>query len=198
MWETREYVVSRGPRASLSTAKWEELSHTAWLPKGAVASRFQALHDGQRLYIRMEAEETPIRAVCTGPLDSVCEDSCLEFFIAPEPGERYFNFEINPLGTLCLGFGGRPPDRVRQVPRNMEQFRIRPYEKDAGWGVMFEIPLSFLRLYFPQFSFSGKAAANFYKCGEKTERPHYLAWSPLISERPDFHRRQDFGTLVFE
>lgn len=77
-------------------------------------------------------------------------------------------------------------------------FCIQPFTTDKGWGLTLNIPLDYLRLYFPNFSFSGEAACNFYKCGDETTVPHYLAWSPLTCENPDYHRRQDFGQLVFE
>ena len=44
----------------------------------------------------------------------------------------------------------------------------------------------------------GAMAGNFYKCGDETPHPHYLAWSALSSDHPDFHRRQDFGQLLPE
>ena len=39
--------------------------------------------------------------------------------------------------------------------------------------------------------------ANFYKCGDKTLKPHFLSWSPIQSEKPDFHRPEDFGIINF-
>jgi len=53
-----------------------------------------------------------------------------------------------------------------------------------------------IRLYWPDFRFGGDMAGNFYKCGDETASPHYLAWAPLSSAQPDFHRRQDFGLLT--
>ncbi len=38
--------------------------------------------------------------------------------------------------------------------------------------------------------------ANFYKCGDETEFPHYGAWS-LRDGGPDFHRPEFFGSIVF-
>ena len=55
-----------------------------------------------------------------------------------------------------------------------------------------------IRDFVPDFAFSGKAACNFYKCGDLTETKHYLAWAPLTSEKPDYHRRQDFAEIAFE
>ena len=37
--------------------------------------------------------------------------------------------------------------------------------------------------------------ANFYKCGDKTAHPHFLSWSPVSTEKPDFHRPEFFGEL---
>lgn len=192
------YFVPRTTGADWSRSARACLTHTGWLPPCPVNAWFQACHDGQRLYLRLEAEEPSVRATFTGPLDPVSQDSCLEFFIAPEPGERYFNFEFNPLGTMLLGFGVQRPMRFLQVPKDPAQFQIEPFVTPGGWGITFTVPANFLRLYFPAFRFSGEAAVNLYKCGENAPTPHYLAWAPLSSDLPDFHRRQDFGRFIFE
>ena len=174
------------------------LKHAPWLEANSVSATAQLCHSADTLFLRMEAREAPVVATLTGLLDPVCCDSCLEFFLAPLPGDqRYLNFEVNPLGTLCLGFGAQRPTRVRQVVKNPGMFRIEPFFTPDGWGFTMEIPLHFLRLYFPEATLSGSAACNFYKCGDKTPSPHFLAWSPLSSDTPDFHRRQDSGTLNF-
>ncbi|MGM9661778.1 MAG: carbohydrate-binding family 9-like protein [Oscillospiraceae bacterium] len=189
------YYQARPDWDALPTA---ELRHTGWLAPAPVSARAQACHDGTALLLRMEAEEAPIRATLSGPLAQVCSDSCLEFFFAPDPKDgRYFNFEFNPLGALYLGFGAARPSRIRQVPKDAALFQPEPFTTANGWGICFCIPLDFLRLYFPGFSFRGEAAGNFYKCGDETARPHYLSWNPMHADRPDFHRRQDFGTLLF-
>ena len=194
------YTVPKLSAPDWSVPEKITLTHTGWLTPCPIAAAAQVCHDGENLYVRMEAEEQPIKATLTGPLDQVCNDSCLEFFLAPIPGEsRYFNFELNPLGTLYLGFGGPRPNRIRQVPKNAKDlFQIQPFTTETGWGVTFRVPLSFLRLYYAGFTFTGETEANFYKCGDQTPVPHYLAWSPLSSETPDYHRPQDFGRLIFE
>ena len=40
-------------------------------------------------------------------------------------------------------------------------------------------------------------SANFYKCGDKTAHIHFVSWSPIGCEKPDFHRPEYFGTLEF-
>lgn len=188
-----------------SHPRWEsvpivELQHTGWLPPAPVSARAQACYNDETLFLRMEAAESPVRATLQDPLSQVCNDSCLEFFLAPDAGdERYLNFEFNPLGALYLGFGSTRPTRVRQIVKSPEElFCPEPFRTHDGWGICWEIPFAFLRNYFPSFVPRGEVAGNFYKCGDETAQPHYLSWAPMRSETPDFHRRHDFGTLRFQ
>ncbi len=193
------YTVSRVSIPDWTTVPSVELAHTGWVEPCSIAAQAQCCCDGNSLWVRMEASEAPIRATLTGRLDQVCDDSCLEFFFAPRADDkRYFNFECNPLGNLYVGFGAERPTRVRQIVKKPEElFRPAPFFTAEGWGVVFRVPVSFISLYFPGYALSGEAACNFYKCGDRTEIPHFLAWSPLTCSVPDFHRRQDFGRLQF-
>jgi len=38
-------------------------------------------------------------------------------------------------------------------------------------------------------------AANFYKCADKLQHPHWLNWSPVDFPKPNFHLPQSFGVL---
>lgn len=189
----------------VTTPCWEKieavtLRHQPWLEPCEIAAKAQLCHDGENLYVRMTAAEANIRATLTGPLDQVCNDSCLEFFFAPMKDDvRYFNFEWNKLCNAYVGFGAERKTRARQIFKSAQEL-FAPVSTDTadGWAIEYRIPLSFIRMYMPEASFTGRAACNFYKCGDETETPHYLAWSPLSSEKPDYHRRWDFGMLVFE
>lgn len=194
----QEYIIPRVQHPDWETIPVVQLCHTGWLPPSSVTAQAQACHDGERLFIRLQAEESPVCATLTGVLDQVCNDSCLEFFFAPLRGDkRYFNFECNPLGTLYLGFGAERHTRVRQIVNDVRQFAIQPFSLERGWGVSLVIPGEFIRLYMPSFTFSGQASGNFYKCGDKTPIPHYLAWSIPSCNTPDYHQQKDFGRLIF-
>ena len=195
-----KYVVKKVSAPDWETIPAVTLTHTPWLTPNAVEAKAQACHDGERLYVRMQAKESAIRATYTDPLAPVCCDSCLEFFFAPSLDDaRYFNFEWNPLGAIYLGFGAARNTRVRQLVKDVsELFAPKPFYTDDGWGIEFSIPASYIKMYMPEFELSGGAACNFYKCGDMTEVPHYLAWSPLTSKKPDYHRRQDFAEIAFE
>lgn len=196
----KRYTVKKVSAPDWAACEKVELAHQPWLVPCAIRAWAQACHDGENLYVRMEAEEQNIRATLTGTLDQVCNDSCLEFFFAPLAGDRrYLNFELNKLGTAYVGFGAERKTRARLILKDVKGLLApEPFDTDKGWGIEFRVPLSFVQLYFPQAQFAGEAAGNFYKCGDETETVHYLAWAPLSSEKPDYHRRQDFGTLVFE
>ena len=36
-----------------------------------------------------------------------------------------------------------------------------------------------------------------HKCGDLTNHKHYLSWNMVQSEKPDFHRPEDFGRMMF-
>ena len=193
------YSILHQTQADWSVVPAVELRDCGWLEPTAISAKAQIYRDDTALYVRMEAQEASIRATLTGRLDQVCNDSCLEFFFAPDPADsRYINFEFNPLGTMYLGFGATRPTRVRQIVKDAEAlFAPRPFTTENGWGICWRIPFSFIQLYFPAFAPTGECAGNFYKCGDETAAPHYLSWAAMGCESPDFHRREDFGTLRF-
>ena len=185
--------------------EWEKipavtLTHQPWLAPCDIEASAQLCHDGENLYVRMTAKEKNIRATLTGPLDQVCSDSCLEFFLAPKADDaRYFNFEWNRLLSVYVGFGGARKTRARQMLKDPKAlFAPAAFDTADGWGIEYRIPKAYIQMYMPDFELRGEAACNFYKCGDETEIPHYLAWAPLSSDTPDYHRRQDFGKLIFE
>lgn len=72
-------------------------------------------------------------------------------------------------------------------------------EKDGlfEWTVEERIPLD---LIFPSpishLQFPLTLRANFYKCADKTKRPHFLSWRPIDLPKPDFHCPQFFGEIT--
>lgn len=176
-----------------------EADRVLWTPDCGIRAWGQICCCNEALHVRLRAKEKNIRAEYTAPLSPVCRDSCLEFFFMPEGGDRYFNFEINPNGCLYIGFGHGREDSTALYRGDMERaFDIRAGKTADGWEACYRIPLSFLRLFLPEFEFRGRLRANVYKCGDLTEREHYLAWNPVASATPDFHRPEDFGIMEFE
>ena len=174
------------------------LNHILWEPDCGVRAGGSIRHDGENLLVYLWAKEKDIRAEYTAPPAPVHEDSCLEFFFMPDGEERYLNFEINPNGCLHIGFGRNRNDREQLLPENPEKlFRIRTSRTAEGWETKYRIPAAFLRSCYPEFTFSGILKANVYKCGDKTVHPHYLAWKPVGTSAPDYHRPEYFGEMAF-
>ncbi len=191
------YVIMRDEQDT-GTGRELYLDQILWEPVCGVRAGGNIRHDGENLLVHLWAKEKDIRAEYTAPLSPVHEDSCLEFFFMPEGEERYLNFEINPNGCLHIGFGRNRNDRERIVPENPEKlFSIRTARTAEGWETRYRIPAAFLRKYFPGFAFSGILKANVYKCGDKTVHPHYLAWQPVGTPTPDYHRPEYFGEMAF-
>ena len=175
-----------------------EADQVLWLPDCGIRAFGQFTYSPSALHVRLCAAEKQIRAEYTAPLSPVHQDSCLEFFFMPEGEDRYFNFEINPNGCLHTGFGPNRQNRAVLFPGDPDLFRIRTERTAGGWEAAYRIPLSFLQLFLPGFTFTGNLRANVYKCGDLTEQEHYLAWNPVTSDAPDFHRPADFGVMKFE
>jgi hypothetical protein len=185
------------------------VGHYQWVANGyepGVEARL--CYSARFLYVRFEVEEKKVRARFTRFQDPVYKDSCVEFFVDafPDLGRGYLNFEANALGTFLAAFG---PDRDHRRPlakADLRGFRAKasleaPVDgeiADGRWTLAYRLPLALFRTVYGREVAPGQSAAgNFYKCGDETEFPHYGAWSPVGTPRPDFHRPEFFGSLVF-
>ncbi|MBR1970023.1 MAG: hypothetical protein IKA17_06675 [Clostridia bacterium] len=77
----------------------------------------------------------------------------------------------------------------------MELF-LRPDENDARCFNLEFIPFEFIDEIFG--GHTKKMYGNLYKCGEDTEKEHYVTYYPIVSEKLDFHRPEFFGEFVLE
>ena len=153
---------------------------------------------------KMYVDEVAPAAVCREADGPVCNDSCMEFFVSFD-GESYLNLEANSIGTKCMGFGPGRHGRLRVKERVPGGFRADPEVGEAGWSVTYYLPFDELSLFYPGISAADFApgatfTANFYKTGsaEVTGVEHYGMWSECLTENPDFHRPEYFGTCVME
>ena len=196
----RQYVIRKAdPYSGQEGIPEIMMDRILWEPDCGIRAKAGICHDGQNLYVHLSAKEQDIRAEYADPPAPVHEDSCLEFFFMPEGEDRYLNFEINPNGCLHLGFGPDRQNRENALPTDPRKvFRIRTGRTAEGWKAEYRIPVSFLRQFYPVFECTGMLCANLYKCGDRTVHPHYLAWNPVSTQTPDFHRPEFFGRMQFE
>ena len=173
------------------------LAETLWLPDGGVRAWGQLCHDGSALYVHLWAAEKDIRATYTVPLSPVHEDSCLEFFLAPDAASTaYVNREVNPLCVMHIGVGAGRHGRtvLREIPQG---FNPTHSDHNGGWwAIAYTIPAAFLKERFGVTLKKGQAMrGNFYKCGDATAHPHWGMWTPYSLPQPDFHRPELFPPL---
>ncbi len=152
-------------------------------------------HSEEGITVRLETTEWPLRAARTVCNEQICEDSCMEFFFTPNEEEApYLNIEINPFGVTHIGLGASRYDR-RPVDITGEGLRIETLIRfGEGWMASYFLPYTFIDKYFSARTATWRA--NFYKCGDLTERKHFSVWNPVELPKPDYHRPEFFGTLV--
>ncbi|MCP3965502.1 MAG: hypothetical protein GY750_12470 [Lentisphaerae bacterium] len=173
------------------------------------------LYDESGIYGLFNVKDKYVRCVSTEFQAGVCGDSCVEFFVWPEGGNGYLNFEFNCGGNLLVfhiwdwerreaGFGGFKALTEEDV-YGMKIFTTLPsvvepeIAEDTNWKLGFYIPFKLLRKKtgMPEGNISTqKWRANFYKCGDKTSHPHWASWKPLSTK--NFHLPERFGEINFE
>ena len=167
---------------------------------------FRIAHTGKEILVHYRVTEASVRAVAPTDNGKVWEDACAEFFVSPEGNDCYYNFECNCAAQLLIQ-GGRPGDRPMADPavvatvKRWSSLGDTPFEERVGectWELALVIPATaFFRHHID--TLDGRVMkGNFYKCGDMLQTPHYLSWSPIRLERPQFHCPQFFGTLRFE
>ena len=116
--------------------------------------------------------------------------------------EKYFNFEINCIGTLLAAkrkskedFEFLSPSQLKEVLRfcSLPRAPIDSMAPNQKYWVAEVIPFSILGLKEPPNSI----LANFYKCGHKCQVPHYLSMAQIDLPAPSFHCPKFFQKVHF-
>ena len=215
--EVADVLASLPPCGEIDCVNWSERFPVH--PRTAL----RLAHTGEMLWVRFDVEGMGLRAMHTADLEHVNEDSCVEFFVTNAQGTRYFNFEFNCMGVCNASHRiSKAEDVHRLTPEELqsvvrwsslmgggegEPALIVPFDKREGnytWSLTVGIPLLMLGVTRENISditrnMSGQPITlrgNFYKCGDLTMEPHYLSWSPIAFERPNFHLPEFFGELL--
>lgn len=168
--------------------------------------KFRIAHIGDALLLNYHVTESSVRAVAEGDQGRVWEDSCCEFFVRMEDQSEYYNFECNCVGRLLLNFGVRgdrhpaSADFLSKVKRwsslGSENFEERVGE--CSWELSLVIPVCTLFEHDIKDLSGMTMMANFYKCGDLLQTPHFLSWNPIVLPDPCFHCPDFFGKIIFE
>lgn len=166
---------------------WKEFSRDIYVEA-------KVLYSDKYLMVRYETDERPLLARKTQDNDSVCCDSCVEFFFKnKENDKKYINVEVNPLGTKLIGYLSDDGLKFRDDTKEVETYSL--ITPDV-WNLEIVIPWSYVE------KIIGKVTdtfyANFYKCGDETVEEHYFCWNEIDYHKPQFHLPQFFGKLILE
>lgn len=169
-------------------------------------------HDTEKISLRYHVSGPDLRAVFEHDHDAVWADSCCEFFCRIPGHSEYFNFEINPIGTMTVSTRTARSENVCKLSAaDMQRIvRVAPLgnkafgekEGEHDWEIGMQIPFALLYgMSQDEWMAAGSPIpamleCNFYKCGDDTAHPHFLSWAPIHTPKPDFHRPEFFGLMI--
>lgn len=182
----------------ISTVNWPEFPL-----KPDVHARLA--HNGSGIYCLFDVEEPHLRVAALSDNGPVWEDSCVELFVATLDGKHYCNIEVNAAATALAArresrekFKHFSAAEMAEIKRCSTVPHMQHDEKPANGNIKWS-----LLLYIP-FELMGFEACpdsiriNLYKCGDKTETPHFLSWNPIGTTTPDFHRPEFFKEISLD
>lgn len=189
-----------GVRFSVEALNWP--SQYPYRPLTVVT----AAHTSKAIYLDFLVRCNYLRAVNYKDNSPVSEDSCVEFYLQPDPMvNRYFTFEFNCIGSLnsaiCKDKDVCEPlnENLLKSVKRYASVGTRPFQEVEGsfiWSVVVAIPFSLIGVEYTELPL--KMRGNFNKCASATSQPHFLSWAPINSDEPDFHRPDSFGDIVID
>ena len=155
------------------------------------------------IIVRLNCYEKDPFTRYTKPYDPVYTDSCMELFfnLFPERSKDYINLETNSNGAFIFSFGpGRGDVRTHILPKLGIAPDVKITKDDESWCADIIIGIDALQAVYGEFELTSghRFIANFYKCGQDGDNPHFITWNRIDTPKPDFHRPEFFGEIIVE
>ena len=174
------------------------LDYILWESKETIKTEAKCAYNDKGFMLQFIVQEKePLRRF-KNDQEFVFKDSAVEFFISFEL-PYYFNFEVNANGAILAEYGvkkQKPSDREYLSQKDLNLIKRHVEIEADQWSIILEIPFKLFKSYqkditFNQFTF------NLYKISEDQNIEHYHSFAEVKSEKPNFHRPEDFtlGTL---
>ena len=192
--EIKEALTTQTETHEISCVNWSEYPYA---PKVSVRIAYS---EKVLVLLYNVSEEHTLGKVLenNGP---VWEDSCVETFIKDPVGEGYYNIEVNCIATKLAAhrlsrtdFELFDKEKLAEIKCFSSLPHIETDIENKEWALLEIIPFSILGLEKAPESLN----VNFYKCGDNCRQPHYLSWSPIALEKPNFHCPEFFGEIMFK
>jgi hypothetical protein len=183
----------------LEMVNWEDFPY---LPEVTVQIAF----NDDELFLQYKVNEQSVKAKITQNNGPVWTDSCVEFFLSPEGNDEYYNLEVNCIGTALLGFRKKGEHAIHATNENIATIRRitslgnEPFpelKNPTEWQITIAIPWTVFFKHELTSVSGNKMRGNFYKCGDGLTIPHFVSWTKIKSEKPNFHSPEFFGGLEF-
>lgn len=161
--------------------------------------------EGEGLFVKMVCEEkNPLRRYYRHN-DPVYTDSAMEIFLAfPEENQAlsnecmYTNFEINANGAMLANYGRGRKSRCSISEEQFAMTGVKAAVEENKWYLEVLFPEKYLKEIcdFEEIKKGRSFYCNFYKISESEEILHFGSYSPIESEKPDFHLPVCFAEAV--
>jgi glucose/arabinose dehydrogenase len=175
------------------------------------ATRAKLLWDRDYLYFFADMDDTDLCAQVKEHDGPTWQDDVFELFFKPSEGHAgYYEFQINPLGTVLdmflprRGAGGferfaKDGDFHVEAKVHLRGTLNDWTDKDQGWSVEGRIPWTdFLRSGGrPTIGETWKFALCRYDYSVDFEGPELSTIAPLRGPTANFHKHEDYASLVF-
>lgn len=200
----RELLLDKGQKINIDQINWQEFPY---LPTVDV----HVAHDDDYLWALYRVDEDHVRAVTLEDMGPVYEDSCVEWFMQFPNQETYFNVEVNCIGACLASCRVSRTDKAAFTSEELNsiiRLTTLPHQPcdfvsedmPIHWECIVGIPKKVLMNYGVQEDelFPKNFTANFYKCGDKTQVPHYVSSFSICTESPNFHVPKAFRSMSLE
>lgn len=204
--------VKESPKLLNTKDFWKEVSclkidNYLWIHNGYKPEvEVKICYSNEFLFAYFKVYEKEITATYTEINDPVHKDSCVELFINlfPDITDKYFNFEVNAIGTMHVGFGaiGNRASLTEYEIKEIEIYStikspLNGLHGSEYWETFYKIPIDVFEKHYKLKFKAAEAKGNFYKCGDNAKYEHYGVWNKIDSEKPNFHLPNYFGELIF-
>ena len=184
-----------------SVCSWMKLRRAIDGDPPRLATSVTAYFDDEQLTFVFRAIDDEVVATQLGHDAPLYQEDVVEIFLAPERLTRYFELEVNPLGTTF--------DAVIDSP----ELDRATMKADIAWTCanLFtairrtnEVVETVIRIPFASLERSRPAGgevwrANLFRIDRSaTHGDEFSAWQPTMKDPPDFHVPAAFGEIRFQ
>ena len=197
----------------LSEASWSKAEVMGplqpWSGKGRAYARtfVRLLWDAKYLYLGWYCADSKIVSTYEKRDDPIYKEECIEFFVDPQgTGKQYYEINVSPRNVIFdalisfeeVGkFTGDAKWTTEGMLTAVREIRGKAAGELFGWKVEEAIPFTALSQLAKRAPKRGETwRVNCYRI-EREPYLEYLAWSPTLTEKENYHVPARFGRLQF-